>query len=92
MAADPDYMFDERVPSGGVYADDVRVWHARHEFTVDLMTHWLNPRHHTESQVIVARLKIPSTAMFDIVRRLSSGIGEYEAEHGRLTPPPTEAS
>ena len=53
---------------------------------------WLNPSHHTESQVIVARVKIPSTAMFDIVRKLSSGIGEYEAEHGRLTPPPTEAS
>lgn len=92
MATDPDFMFDERVPSGGVYADDVRIWHTHHEFTVDLLTHWLDPGHHTESRVVVARAKIPSTAMFDIVRKLSSGIGEYEAEYGPLTPPPTEAS
>lgn len=80
------------MPSGGAYANDALVWHTRHEFTVDFLAPWLYPFDDNESPLIVARVRIPTTAMFDIVRKLSSGIGEYEAEHGRLTPPPTEAS
>ncbi len=92
MAAEPDFTFDEHVPSGGVYANDARIWHTHHEFTVDFLAPWLHPIPDNESPLIVARIRIPSTAMFDIVRKLSNGIGEYEAEHGPLTPPPTEAS
>ncbi|MDE0498168.1 MAG: hypothetical protein OXH86_12530 [Acidimicrobiaceae bacterium] len=92
MATQPDFVFDEHVPSGGVHANSARVWHTRHEFTVDFLAPWLHPSHDDDSLLIVARVRIPSTAMFGIVQGMSNGIGEYELEHGRLTPPPMEAS
>lgn len=92
MPNDPDFMFDENVPSGGVYASEVSVWHTQHEFTVDFLAPWLHANRDIDPQLIVARVRIPSTAMFDIVRSLSNGVGDYESEYGRITPPPTEAS
>lgn len=92
MAAEPDFVFDEHVPSGGAYANDARVWHTRHEFTVDFLAPWLHPIDDNDSPLIVARVRIPSTAMFGIVQTMSNGVGDYEVEHGRLTPPPMEAS
>lgn len=95
MPNDPtdfDFVLDAQVPDGGVYASDVSAWHTQHEFTVDFLTHWTHPSRGADSQIIVARVKIPPTAMFGIVQKLSNGVGEYEAEQGPITPPPTEAS
>ena len=89
---DPDLMFDTHALSGGVHASDVRVWHTPHEFTLDFLSHWAHPIRGADSQLVAARVKIPPTAMFDIVRMLSNGVGDYEAEHGQLSPSPMEAS
>ncbi len=95
MPTDPtdfDGTFEEHVPSGGVYANDARAWHTRHEFTVDFLAPWLHPSRGSEPPLIVARVRIPPTAMFDAIQNLSNALDVYEVEHGRLTPPPMEAS
>ena len=95
MSPDPidlDFVFDEHAPAGGVYANDVDVWHTAHEFTADFLAHWIHPNRDHETRLVVARVRIPTSAMFGVVQKLSSGLDEYEVERGRLTPPPTEAS
>lgn len=85
-------MFDTHALSGGVHASDVLVWHTPHEFTLDFLSHWAHPIRGADSQLVVARVKVPPTAMFDIVRMLSNGVGDYETAHGQLSPSPTEVS
>ncbi len=84
---------NDAVPAGGAYANGVLVWNTSHEFTVDF-TSQRGPTSSGEALdvLIVARVKIPASAMFQIVRTMSANIGRYEHQHGRITPrPPKDA-
>ena len=94
MVSDDSVMsvtFNESVPVGGTYANGALVWHTPHEFTVDFTSHRA-PLHGGDAQdvLVVARLKIPTTAMFSIVRAISANIDRFERQYGRITPPPLE--
>ncbi len=39
MPNDPDFMFGKNVPSGGVCASEVSIWHTQHEVAVDFLAH-----------------------------------------------------
>ena len=85
--------FNESVPAGGTYANGALVWNTPHEFTIDFTSH-RSPTNDDEAQdvLVVARVKIPTSAMFSIVQAMSANIDRYERQHGRITPrPPKEA-
>ena len=85
--------FNESVPAGGTYANGALVWNTPHEFTIDFTSH-RSPTHDGEAHdvLVVARMKIPTSAMFSIVQAMSANIDRYERQHGRITPrPPKEA-
>ena len=85
--------FNESVPAGGTYANGAFVWHTIHEFTVDFTSH-RSPTHDDDVHdvLVVARLKIPTSAMFPILQVMSANIDRYERQHGRITlVPPKEA-
>ena len=53
----------------------------------------VSPTHDGDAQdvLVVARMKIPTSAMFRIVQAMSANIDRYERQHGRITPrPPKE--
>ena len=94
MTSDSEVMnvtFNESVPVGGTYANGALVWHTLHEFTIDFTSH-RSPHQGSDAQdvLVVARMKIPTTAMFSIVRAISANIDRYERRHGRITPPAPE--
>ena len=85
--------FNESVPAGGTYANGALVWNTLHEFTVDFTSH-RSPTHGDDAHdvLVVARLKIPTSAMFPIVQVMSANIDRYERQHGRIIAvPPEEA-
>ena len=79
----------DSVPPGGAYANLAVVWHTEHEFTIDFATLPANP---AESQngdnpgVVVARVKVPPSVIFNIARAISESVDQYEQQYGRLTP------
>ena len=84
----------DSVSPGGAYANLAVVWHTEHEFTIDFATLPVNP---AESQnddtpgVVVARVKVPPSVIFNIARAISESVDQYEQQHGQLTPlPPVE--
>ena len=83
--------FNESVPAGGTYANGALVWNTPHEFTIDFTSHRSPVRAGDAHDVlVVARLKIPTSAMFPIVQVMSANIDRYERQHGRITPEPPE--
>ena len=82
--------FDEHVPSGGVYANDLYVWHTAHELTLDFFVNDV-PRHHEpDATLIVARVRLPSTAVGSMLTLISGYLERLEVEQGRLRPRPPE--
>jgi len=77
----------EGVPIGGVYANGAIVWDTPHEFTLDFT---VPPRPGSTDLVVVTRVRIPVSAMFNIVQTMSTHLGKHEDKHGRLTPPPVD--
>ena len=88
---DVNVTFNESVPVGGTYANGALVWNTPHEFTVDFTSH-RSPTHSGEAHdvLVVARMKIPTSAMFPIVQAMSANIDRYERQHGRISQPPTK--
>ena len=82
-----DVTFSESVPMGGTYANGALVWNTPHEFTVDFTSH-RSPTHDGDAHdvLVVARMKIPTSAMFRIVQAMSANIDRYERQYGRITP------
>ena len=95
MASDDIVMnvtFNDSVPAGGTYANGALVWNTPHEFTIDFTSH-RSPTHENDAHdvLVVARMKIPTSAMFRIVQAMSANIDRYEQQHGPITPrPPKE--
>ena len=79
----------------GIYANAAAVWHTRYDFTLDFAsTQTVRPSDpdDPESQLvlparIVARIRIPPTQAFDLIRAISGTIERYEAAWGEIVPP-----
>jgi len=90
--------FDLRVPpdlEGGVYANFLGVWHTAHEFTLDFSaTLPAEPTQMTEMGAVMhvpcrvtARVKVPPTLVFDIIRALNENLTGYEEKFGAIRRP-----
>ncbi len=95
MFRDPteqEFEFDAFASSGGVYANDVYMWHSAHEFTFDFLSPRASPDRDPGWALIVARVRFPPSAVMHALRRMSSSVDRYEVEHGLISRPPTEVS
>lgn len=82
----------------GVYANFLSVWHTAHDFTLDFAS--TQPAQEGENSVgdrevrvpcpVVARVKIPVSVVFDIVRAVSDNMSKYEARFGPIVRPGDE--
>jgi Protein of unknown function (DUF3467) len=80
---------------GGAYANFLGVWHTAYEFTLDFAT--TQPAQvadpdDPESPVtvpcrVVARVKIPATVLFDVLRALNENMTRYEESFGEIRRP-----
>jgi len=104
---DPPTHYELRVPpelEGGVYANFLGVWHTAHEFTLDFAA--TLPAESVETPDgpavkvpcrVTARIKVPPTLAFEILRALNLNMTGYEARFGEIrrlyegpVPPPAE--
>ncbi len=77
--------FNDSVPPSGNYANGALVWHTVHEFTVDFVSHRSPIQHgHDHDVLVVARLRIPTSAMFPILQVMSANLDRYEREYGPI--------
>ena len=81
--------------TGGRYANFLGVWHTGHEFTLDFAvtqpTHAEDPED-GESPVVVpchvvARVRIPVSVVFDVLRALNDNMTRYEQTYGEIHRP-----
>lgn len=80
----------------GVYANGLAIWHTAHEFTFDFFVSSQPPqetRGPSGETVIraphrlVARLRVPPTSVFDIIRTINENLTMYEQKFGQIRPP-----
>lgn len=79
----------------GAYANFLSVWHSAHEFTFDFSVTQppipQNPEDPASPVTVpcrvVARLKIPPTLVFDIMRALNENMSGYEGTFGEIRRP-----
>jgi Protein of unknown function (DUF3467) len=76
----------------GAYANFLTVWHSPHDFTLDFaVTQPVQPTAPgAPVQVpcsVVARVKIPTTVIFDVLRALNENMTRYEASFGEIKRP-----
>ena len=88
--------FNFQVPpeaEGGVYANALGVWHTGHEFTLDFAVTQppMAPENPAEPITVpcrvVARVKIPPSVIFDIMRALNQNMTIYENNFGEIQKP-----
>ncbi len=82
--------------AGGVYANALAVWHTAHEFTLDFMVN-SQPPQATQSEdgqavlrvphQLVARVRIPPGAAFEVIRAISENMTSYERSYGQIQRP-----
>jgi hypothetical protein len=84
----------------GVYANGMAIWHTPHEFTFDFLVSSQPPQQvQTEDgetvihapQRLVARVRIPPTAVFDIIRTINQNLTMYEQKFGQIGQPGQQA-
>jgi Protein of unknown function (DUF3467) len=79
----------------GVYANFLGVWHTAHEFTLDfaqIQPAQVDDPEDPSSPVtlparVVARVKIPVTVVFDVIRALNENMTRYEQAFGEIRRP-----
>jgi len=79
----------------GTYANVVTVWHSPYEFTLDFSV--TQPPQPTDPENpeaggvvpsrVVARVKIPVTLIFDVLRALNGNMTLYEQRYGEIQRP-----
>jgi hypothetical protein len=91
--------FETRVDpaqEAGHYANALAIWHTGHEFTFDFLVSSEPPqpaRTEDGEEVIsaphrlVARIRVPPTAVFDIIRTINQNLTLYEQRFGQIRPP-----
>jgi hypothetical protein len=90
--------FEISVPpdlESGVYANFLSIWHTAYEFTLDFAVTQpvqVSDPDDPESLVTVpcrgvARVKIPVTVLFDVLRALNDNLTRYEETYGEIHRP-----
>ena len=93
--------FQVVVPPGeeaGLYSNFLGVWHSPYEFTLDFCV--TQPPQPSEADpertvmpcLVVSRVKIPVTLIFDVVRALNENMTRYEETFGEIRRPGTEGA
>ena len=84
----------------GSYANGLAIWHTPHEFTFDFLVSSQPPQQSLtpEGEMViraphrlVARLRIPPTAVFDIIRTINENLTMYEQQFGQIRQPGAES-
>jgi hypothetical protein len=87
--------FQVQVPpelEGGAYANFLSVWHTGHEFTLDFSAtqppQVMDPEDPASAITVpcrvVARIKIPPTVVFDVIRAINENMTRYESVFGEI--------
>ena len=80
----------------GCYANGLAIWHTIHEFTFDFFVSSQPPSEArtTDGELViraphrlVARVRIPPTSVFDIIRTVSQNLALYEQKFGPIRTP-----
>jgi hypothetical protein len=80
----------------GSYANALAIWHTPHEFTFDFLVSSSPPqpaKNERGQDVIraphrlVARVRVPPTAVFDIIRTINENLTMYEQRFGAIRAP-----
>ncbi len=69
----------------GHYANLVGVWHTPHEFAIDFCV--IQPfagQPDSMAAQVVARVRIPPTLVFDLLRAVNENLGQYEDAFGEI--------
>jgi hypothetical protein len=86
----------EPAQEAGSYANALAIWHTGHEFTFDFLVSSEPPqpaRTEDGEEVIraphrlVARIRVPPTAVFDMIRTINQNLTLYEQRFGQIRPP-----
>jgi hypothetical protein len=97
--ANPRMAFESRVDpalEAGSYANALAIWHTPHEFTFDFLVSSEPPQpvatEEGETVIraphrLVTRVRIPPTAVFDIIRTISQNLTMYEQTFGQIKQP-----
>ena len=97
--ANPRMAFESRVDpalEAGSYANALAIWHTSHEFTFDFLVSSEPPQpvatEEGETVImaphrLVARVRIPPTAVFDIIRTINQNLTMYEQTFGQIKQP-----
>jgi Protein of unknown function (DUF3467) len=85
--------------AGGVYANALAIWHTAHEFTLDFMVNAQPPSPGVAEDGtpvirlphrLVARVRIPPGAAFDVIRAINENMTRYEQAYGPIHRPGKE--
>jgi hypothetical protein len=76
----------------GVYAN----WHGPYEFTLDFGVAGM-PEHDQNGELVVptpvvARVKVPTSVIFEIARAIAENVDRYEASYGPIPQAPQQRS
>jgi hypothetical protein len=80
----------------GAYANALAIWHTAHEFTFDFLVSSEPPQPATTDEGeaviraphrLVARVRIPPTAVFDIITTINQNLTLYEQNFGQIRQP-----
>lgn len=90
----PEVRYQLQIPpgqEGGVYANTLAVWHTGHEFTLDFAVTLPSREDDAGGTIVpcsvVARVKIPPTLAFDIIKTLNENMTRYEEKYGEIKRP-----
>lgn len=78
----------------GVYANVAAIWHGPYEFTLDFGVAGM-PEHDENGDLIVptpvvARVKVPTSVIFEIARAIAENVDRYEASYGPIPQTPQQ--
>ena|SRR5436190_7000263 len=69
--------------AAGVYSNMALVWHTAYEFTLDFAAIEPSDSNRVPCRV-VARVRIPPTVIFDLMRALNENMSIYEQKFGEI--------
>jgi Protein of unknown function (DUF3467) len=78
----------------GHYANIVSVWHTPHEFAIDfaVIQPFAGGPEGSMQAMVTARVRIPPTIVFDLLRTINENLAQYEQTFGEIKrPEPEEA-
>lgn len=89
MSAQPPNL-NIQVPAdkqAGVYANELVVWHTNQDFTLDFLQTQPSEDPHQVNMLVVSRVKIPPTLVFEILKALNTNLDNYEMKFGEIKRP-----